>query len=53
MATYPNVNAANQYARDVVNDRVNTMYFDAGRVARTSTETRSRNIALNFLIRAK
>lgn len=35
------------------NDRVNTMYFDAGRVARTSTETRSRNIALNFLIRAK
>ncbi|QZA38761.1 phage tail protein [Citrobacter amalonaticus] len=35
------------------NERVNTMYFDAGRVARTSTETRSRNIALNFLIRAK
>lgn len=35
------------------NDRVSTMYFDAGRVARTSTETRSRNIALNFLIRAK
>ncbi|WP_054177777.1 hypothetical protein [Trabulsiella odontotermitis] len=35
------------------NDRVNTMYFDAGRVARTSTETRSRNIAFNFLVRAK
>ncbi|EJY6351469.1 phage tail protein [Escherichia coli] len=35
------------------NQRANTMYFDAGRVARTSTETRSRNIALNFLIRAK
>ncbi|HEM8614028.1 TPA: tail fiber protein [Citrobacter amalonaticus] len=35
------------------NDRVSTMYFDAGRVARTSTETRSRNIAFNFLIRAK
>ena len=35
------------------NDRVSTMYFDAGRVARTSTETRSRNIAFNFLVRAK
>ncbi|HEM8614752.1 TPA: tail fiber protein [Citrobacter amalonaticus] len=35
------------------NDRVSTMYFDADRVARTSTETRSRNIALNFLVRAK
>ncbi|EGK3590784.1 phage tail protein [Escherichia coli] len=27
--------------------------FDASRVARTSTETRSRNIAFNFLVRAK
>ncbi|AST80239.1 integrase [Citrobacter farmeri] len=35
------------------NERVNTMYFDAGRVARTSTETRSRNIAFNFRVRAK
>lgn len=28
-------------------------YFDASRVARTSTETRPRNIAFNFLVRAK
>lgn len=35
------------------NDRVSTMYFDASKVARTSTETRPRNIALNFLVRAK
>ena len=35
------------------NDRVSTMYFESGRVVRTATETRSRNIALNFLVRAK
>ena len=35
------------------NERVSTMYFSADRVARTSTETRSRNTALNFLVRAK
>ncbi len=27
-------------------------YFDASRVARTSTETRARNIAFNFIVRA-
>ena len=35
------------------NDRASTMFFDASKVARTSTETRGRNIAFNLLVRAK
>lgn len=41
------------FASGATGNAVTNHTFDASRVARTSTETRPRNIAFNFLVRAK
>ena len=63
MTTGPNNNTVGAFTSSIVTPNLASIatggkfkqanfYFDASRVARTSTETRARNIAFNFIVRA-
>ncbi|EFN4974617.1 tail fiber protein [Escherichia coli] len=63
MTTGPNNNTVGAFTSSTLTPNLSSIaaggaykqanyYFDASRVARTSTETRARNIAFNFIVRA-
>ncbi|HFL4330811.1 TPA: phage tail protein [Escherichia coli] len=63
MTTGPNNNTVGAFTSSILTPNLASIatggtykqanyYFDASRVARTSTETRARNIAFNFIVRA-